>query len=64
MLQKPLKNFHKISRKPYKDLKHHMKHDNNAKRSLEKTHHQGGTEYAGGEFDEEMIHGKVHWEDT
>merc|ERR1712218_56987 len=62
-LKKPRKNFRKISRKPFKDLKRNIKHDHHDKRSLERIHHQGGTEYAGGEFDEEMIHGKVHWED-
>ena len=58
------KTFHKVAKTPYKDLQGPKKTRNEFKRSSEAIHHYGGNEYAGGEFDEQMIHGNINWEDV
>ena len=62
LLQKPRKFFRKMSQLPYKDVFGNSTHHTYDKR-LRKRVYKDGTEYAGGEYSEEMIPGNIHWEE-
>ena len=51
-----------MSQLPYKDVFGNSTHHTYNK-TLQKRDHKDGTEYAGGEYNEEMIPGNIHWEE-